>query len=351
MEDFGLRPAARGLQGFIARGCGCPQVEGYHCRAWARHSRLVLAAVLGGLAGCGTTRVTDTQRTATEQLLVSDAVDQAVSQLDFRVLAGRSVYFDSQYLQGSVDHGYLVSSLRQHLLACGCLLQEERAKAVYVVEARAGAVGTDLHQLLFGVPQMNVPAVVPGQPSLIPEIPLAKRTDQKGVAKLAVFAYNRLTGRPVWQSGAVQMVSTSKDTWLFGSGPFRRGTLGEDPEIAGQRIPIPLLSGREAENDEPPPVIAVTQSARWNEPPLMPSSPYQFTGQPTPTEQPVKVIPPATSVETIGIGKSDRKDGASPGKPAGDTKAGPQMDPIRIPSFKAAPDDSGNPHRGRGPGP
>src|SRR5262245_29739463 len=82
---------------------------------------LVMATV-----GCGTTRVTDTTRTATEQLLVSTSVDQAVSELDFTQLAGRTVFFDPQYLEGVVDRGYVVSSLRQHLLSCGCLLQEER---------------------------------------------------------------------------------------------------------------------------------------------------------------------------------------------------------------------------------
>jgi hypothetical protein len=73
--------------------------------------------------------VTNTQRTATEQLLVSNAIDQSVSQVDFRGLAGKPVFFDPQYLAAGPDHGYVVSSLRQQLLACGCLLQESRASA------------------------------------------------------------------------------------------------------------------------------------------------------------------------------------------------------------------------------
>jgi hypothetical protein len=233
--------------------------------------RLALVAVFGAI-GCGTTRVSDTQRTATEQLLVSNAIDQAVSQLDFRILAGKQVYFDAQYLSGSVDRGYVVSSLRQHLLACGCILREDRTQATYVVEARSGGIGTDRYQLLVGVPEMNLPSLAPGQPTLIPEIPLAKRTDQKGVAKLAVFAYNRRTGRPVWQSGVVRMVSASKDTWVCGAGPFRSGTLDEGTEFAGQpvsipQIPLPLLTGKEPTKEAPSQVIAVTRAATWNEPP------------------------------------------------------------------------------------
>src|SRR5438128_10256326 len=178
-------------------------------RTW-RLIGLILGPGLLLALGCGTTRMTDTQRAATEQLLISNAVDQAVSQLDFRCLAGKQVFFDPQVLDNTVDKGYVASSLRQQLLASGCILQEDRAKATYVVEARAGGVGTDRHSVLVGVPEMNVPSVLPGQPSHIPKIPFAEKTDQNGVAKVAVFAYNRKTGRPVRQSGAVEPVSSAR---------------------------------------------------------------------------------------------------------------------------------------------
>src|SRR5581483_122548 len=115
---------------------------------------LVLAA-----AGCGTTRVTDTQRAASEMMLVSQAIDQSVGKLDFSALAGKPVFLDTQYLDGVVDKGYLISSLRQQLLAHGALLQEERQKALYVVEPRAGAVGTDKHSLLVGTPAITLPSL------------------------------------------------------------------------------------------------------------------------------------------------------------------------------------------------
>lgn len=227
-------------------------------------------ALLVLCGGCGHTRVTDSQRTATEQLLVSSAIDEAISEIDVRPLAGKTVFLDTQYLDGAVDKGYLISSIRQHLLANGCLLQEDRAKATYVVEARAGGIGTDRHDVLLGVPQMNLPVIVPGQPSLIPEIPLAKKIDQKGVAKIAVFAYNRLTGRPVLQSGIVQKHSTSMDTWVLGTGPFRRGTLAHSTEFAGQQLGLPFLANDD-EEEGPLPGLAVTQTASWDEPALLPA--------------------------------------------------------------------------------
>jgi len=190
-----------------------------------------------GILGCGTTRMTDTARAASEMLLVSQAVDRAVDSLDFSELQGKTVFLEVQYLEGTVDKGYLISSLRQHLLAHGALLQEERTKAIYVVEPRSGAVGTDKHSLLVGTPAMSLPAIIPGVPSAIPEIALVKRTDQKGVAKLSVFAYNRTTGRALWQSGPHEANSTLKDTWLFGAGPYSRGTIRREGEFAGESIP------------------------------------------------------------------------------------------------------------------
>jgi hypothetical protein len=210
--------------------------------------------------------MTDTQRTATEQLLVSNAIDQAVSGFDFSELAGKTVFFETQYLDNAVDRGYLVSSLRQALLARGCVLMEDRAKATYVVEARSGGIGTDRHAVLVGIPQMNVPAFVPGQPSQIPEIPFAKKTDQEGTAKIAVFAYNRETGQLVWQSGVVKAMSTSKDTWVLGAGPFQQGTIRNGTEFAGEQLPLPLPHfGDKQSNHTAPGAVALTQEASWPE--------------------------------------------------------------------------------------
>jgi hypothetical protein len=209
----------------------------------SRWPRLTLIAALvahgaGMLSGCGTTRSSDTQRTATEQLLISDAIDRAVQTVTFNSLAGQSVYLDDSRLGDVVDKDYLVSTLRQHLLASGCALRDDRDAADFIVEARVGSVGTDRNDLLFGVPSMNVPQIFPLQPApaAIPEIPFAKRRDQRGIVKLAVFAYHRESGLPVWQSGLALQESSSNDVWILGAGPFQRGTIYEGTVFAGREL-------------------------------------------------------------------------------------------------------------------
>jgi hypothetical protein len=215
--------------------------------------RLAAVALPLLLAGCGTTKMTDTPRSATEMLLVSQAVDYAVARIDFAPLSGQPVYLDTSMLDaGVVDKGYLVSSVRQQLLAHGALLQEEKWRATFVVELRAGAVGTDRNSLMVGTPAVSLPSVVPGIPTSIPEIALMKKNDQRGVAKIGVFAYNRITGRAVWQSGTVESSSQLKDTWVFGAGPFTRGTIRQRPEIAGEPLPdIPLIGEKGPEQPSP----------------------------------------------------------------------------------------------------
>lgn len=187
----------------------------------------LVVALITIVVGCGTTRTTNTQRTATEQLLISDAIDRAVQSIDFSKLAGQSVYFDDRHLYEVIDDGYLISSLRQHLLASGCILKDDRGQATFVVEPRAGAIGTDNDELLFGIPATNVPqlTLLSGLPSAIPEVPIIKRHHQRGVAKIAVFAYRSDTGEPAWQSGIATNESTANDVWLFGAGPFKKGTI------------------------------------------------------------------------------------------------------------------------------
>lgn len=228
----------------------------------------VILLVCAILAGCGTTKWTDTRRSATEQLLISDAMDRAVSQLDFRALAGKTVYLDEKPLKSVTDAAYLVSSLRQHMLASGCAFKDKQTEADYIVEIRAGAVGTDHHDLIYGVPAVNIPAMIPiggiGIPSQIPEMPFVKKTEQRAVAKIAVFAYNRQTGRPVWQSGVVPMESVAKNFWVFGAGPFQRGTIYGGVSFAGDKLNIPLIDlGKRNEQRDP---VSVADEAYFLEP-------------------------------------------------------------------------------------
>lgn len=282
---------------------------------------LVVIALGISSVGCGTTRWTDTLRTATEQLVVSHAVDQAVSDLDFRLLEGQKVFFDPQYIDPTPDRGYIVSSIRQQLLASGCLLMEERPKADIIVEARCGAAGTDRHdQLLLGIPQMSLPSLPTTQavmPAALPEVPLIKKTNQVSAAKIAVFAYNRTTGDPVLQSGIVQYGSNAKNFWVLGAGPIQGGRSRKRAGFGGDHLN--LLPGSEKPSSlYPDDALAVAQRHFWEikqtsavQPaagsetsspkpnPTAPSAAPQPTTTPAPNAPPAQKTAPATGRAVI----------------------------------------------------
>lgn len=205
---------------------------------------VILVAAVTCCTGCGTSKWTETRRTATEQLLISTSIDQAVSDIDFHALVGKKVSLDETYLKDVVDSSYLVSSLRQQLLAGGAILCEKKDQADYVLEVRSGAVGTDMHSLLVGVPQTNLPSALSavGAPSNIPEIPFVKRTKQTAVTKILLFAYHRESGRPLWQSGQVLAKSWAQDVWILGAGPIQRGDIYAGTQLAGERLDIPFIN-------------------------------------------------------------------------------------------------------------
>jgi hypothetical protein len=243
------------------------------------------------LAGCGTTRWSDTTRTATEQLILTNAVDRAVSEMNVRPLAGKKVFLDAQYISDTVEKNYVTTTLQQHLLAHGCVLQEKREEADLVVVVR-GFVATNRHDVLIGIPATQIPAfaAVPGAPAAIPEIPFAKRTQQMGVAKLALFAFDRRTSAPIWQSGAFPITATAKDTWILGSGPFQSGSIYDKTTFAGGQLPF---AGGQRDEHPDLPGIPVTAEVMYEQPALAeaPSVAEQAANAPNPST-PAPTAPP-----------------------------------------------------------
>ncbi len=210
----------------------------------------VLLAGSGG--GCGTTKMTGTARTGTEQLLLTNAWDKALMKVDFRPLTGVPVYLDTANVS-AIDQGWVVSSLREAMLTQGVLIREKREQAQYIVEARVGAYGTDDDSLLVGIAQITIPPTVTGVPTgTIPELPLVKRSRQVAVAKLALFAYDRAGGQLVWQSGTMLDQADTKQVFVGGFGPIKSGSIQDGTEVVGIKIPLPGdASSSDANPDDP----------------------------------------------------------------------------------------------------
>jgi hypothetical protein len=197
--------------------------------------------IVSAFSGCGTTR----SYTATEQLLMSDAVDATIAKIDFSPLAGKKVFLDVTYmkmLKGPnilLDSDYVASSLRQQMVAHSVWLVDNREEAELIAEARLGTMGLDGHSVTYGVPASNALAgasMLAGSPvPTIPELSLGRREAKLGAAKVAVFAYKRVTREAYWQSGISRSSSTARDTWFMGIGPWQAGTIYDGTRFAGSK--------------------------------------------------------------------------------------------------------------------
>ena len=215
-----------------------PQMKG-------RRSSWTLAtlsfALLVLVSGCGTIR----EHRATSQLLLSDAVDRSIASIDFSPLANEKVYLDSRYLQfkndSAVTTNYVISALRQQMIVAGCLLHDQIADAKYVVEVRVGTMGSDGHEINYGIPASNsvnaAASLISGSPALpaLPEISLGRKTEDLAAVKISAFAYDRETRLPIWQSGESLARSTASGAWVLGAGPFKWGSIYESPQFAGRQ--------------------------------------------------------------------------------------------------------------------
>jgi hypothetical protein len=291
--------------------------------------RLILLAIgvcLLPLPGCSSGK----QRLATEQLVISDSVDRSVAKIDFEPLRGQKVFLDTQYMTvsrppGFVGPEYVISSLRQQMMAHDLRLMDKKEEADVIVEARCGVLGNDGHDVSFGIPagpqMVTTAAALSGypMPPALPEISLAKRMDQMGAVKVAVFAYDRQTKEPIWQSGIATSMTNAKDYWFLGIGPIQRGSVyggtrfaGDplkpfDPVALAKKLPDPVSVFRsEAQPDrEQEPrrdidsIVAPAdyrQNATAPAPPpeLQQPQPEQLNWAPLPPRQPT--LPPTNSV-------------------------------------------------------
>lgn len=181
------------------------------------------------LIGCAQTRVTDPARTASEQFLLSTAAAEAVSQLSFDVLRGRTVYVDTTYFAAS-EQAFVLGELRARLLLSGVQIARKPEEAQIVMEVRSSGVGIDRNDYLLGVPSLqtgggSASGASTIVPLLTPELAIAKNQEQRGVAGVAYVAYWAMTGEVVAASGPYIGRSLRDDWWFFGFGPRSRGNI------------------------------------------------------------------------------------------------------------------------------
>jgi len=136
------------------------------------------------LVGCGARTVSNTPRTAVEQLLLSGAVDRALEKLDLPELSGRKVYLDFDNLK-AYDVEYIKVAARARFAELGATLAAKADEADYVAEMASGGLGIEYKTSMVGLPAIPIPQA----PVPMPELSASRNVEQTGILKLLIFVH------------------------------------------------------------------------------------------------------------------------------------------------------------------
>ena len=202
-----------------------------------RNPSLICAIAVLLLTGCTATSTSNTARTAKEQMLLSNSVDQSLDKVDFTPLYGQNVFVEEKYLE-CVDKPYIIGSIRHRIMKAGGNITAAADTADVVMEIRSGGVGTDTSDSFVGIPEITLPGML-----TLPEVRLTQRKSQFAYAKLGMVLYDAKT-REVLGDGGLSMAKSDDNNWYaFGVNVYKSGSLQKDVDTAA-RIPHGMKTNR-----------------------------------------------------------------------------------------------------------
>lgn len=181
-----------------------------------------LLLIVLALAGCTSARQSNTARTASEQLLISNAVDQALAKVDFAAFQGQRVLVEEKYLD-CTDKGYVIGTIRHRLMVNGATIAPKPEEADVVMELRSGGVGTDNADSYLGIPSIVLPGML-----TLPEVKMVTRTRQSALAKIGLVAYDAKTHQLLGAGGVSSSLADDNNLFVLGIGPFQSGTARQE---------------------------------------------------------------------------------------------------------------------------
>ena len=138
----------------------------------------LLAIVLLSSLGCSSRLVTNTPRSAIEQLLLSGAVDKALLKVEDPDFTGKTAFLDFTNLK-AYDQEYIKVATRARIAKLGATLVADADKADYVVEVASGGLGIEFKKGVVGIPALPVP----NSSFPTPEAPAYRTSEQTGIVK------------------------------------------------------------------------------------------------------------------------------------------------------------------------
>jgi len=186
------------------------------------HRLVLLTALMAAFVGCSSMKRSDTARTAREQLLISNAVDQSLAKCDFAPFRGSKVFVEDKFIE-CVDKGYVTASIRHRLMMNGAVVAAKAEESDVVLELRSGGVGTDNSDSYVGIPAIVLPGML-----TLPEVHFWEKSRQTALAKIGMVAYDSKNHEMLGSGGVSSSFADDSNAFFLGIGPFQNGTIRDE---------------------------------------------------------------------------------------------------------------------------
>ncbi len=206
--------------------------------------RYLLILMLSSLlCGCSTITSQIHGRTATEQYLVTEAVQRAVNTVRWKTLAGQKIKMDLVGVQQD-EYPFIKTAIERELSRNQCSLVESATKANVEMTVFIRSVGTDIWVSNFGIPLLVT--AHPEVPSTVGGISLYNSNLQEGYCRLEFMGRDPITKALLWQIPAVNGDSYFKTTTFLGLfGPYKSSDIFPERKLIRPKgyVPIPRKDG------------------------------------------------------------------------------------------------------------
>lgn len=187
--------------------------------------RLTLVVwLITSLVACTTRRQTNSERTATQQILMSEAIDRALAQLPWPSLKGQRILVQAFTTTATkLDGQYLKGATEALLNAHGAQIVKDVARADYVVTVLGAAIGTDQTESLLGTPRIETVFAT------LPELALYKAEIQQGLAKISIAVQHAHGGSYTFRSDPAQATTFVRSRRILFFSRYETDTSRLDP--------------------------------------------------------------------------------------------------------------------------
>jgi hypothetical protein len=172
------------------------------------------------LSGCNSPRITETGRSAVEQLLLSGVVDLGLGRADFTAFAGKKAFVEYDYLAPQVDKPYVQGVFEKQLARNGVIVIRDAKDADILVQIVCGTLATDTTKFTIGLPQLPIPVPDTSISIAIPEMSLYQKLTRSGYGKFGFSVLDGKTRKPVKVMPNI-LARTSYTNWVFFLIPFK----------------------------------------------------------------------------------------------------------------------------------